>query len=1140
MIIMRYSLVGFVFILLAGMIAAAAADVQTGVVLWNGKPLPGAALSIKCGSDAIETSTDESGHFEVGGIPSAPCKYAVSLFGFATEEKEAAVSSDSLVFDLKLQKHSGTSAATEATAAPNGPPLPGGPGRGGFPGMPSPPNGVPPGPASGTPGRPGPAAQGPAGFQSLSLVQNGTGGTGNDNAALFQQLAGAGASSDQLGGASQAFMVNGTLSNGVLSQSGDAASIGATMGAIFGGPPGTQNSGSAAQGGAGTQASGFGGPGGPGGGGGFGPPGGGGPGGPGGGPGGPGGPPPGMGGRGGGPNGRTVFGNGAAKAFELPWIVTFNYNFGNSALNARPYSLATSFAGQTPAKAATANNGFGATVGGATRIPKTKLRIPNGFWILNYNGQRNRTGSDLISTVPTAAERTGDFSAVTQSIYSSGNIPFAGNVIPQSLISAQARGLLAYIPAATGQGTTNNFEMIRSNPNNSDTLSVLYSQPLTKKDRITMNLSHQSRQSSTVQSFGYIDPTTGSGGSLSLGYSRTLSSTTTNNLSLSLNRNVTNNLSYFSNGANVAGALGISGVLATPATYGPPTINFANFTTLTDGTPSANHATTYGLTDSLSHTHGKHSLGFGYTISRPLSNQLMANNARGTFTFTGVNTQQVGSNGLPVQGTGYDLADFLLGQPYQASVANYLNGNDMFYFRQTTMAAYATDDYRLSSRLTLNLGLRWELYQPQTEKYGHLANLDLSADGKNVAVVLPGGTSSYSRGSWPSGLINTDYRLLEPRLGLAWRPFTFRQVVIRAGYGVYYNGSSLRQFGTELAAQPPFVQTVSQTDSETNPLTLANGFTAPASTDILNTYGVSRDYRPARAQQWNFILQNTFKKNYVLQLSYNGTKGTGLDVLEGPNRAAPGDPSTAQSRLPISYATAFTYDSSLGSSIKNSATIQLTRRFATGFGGVASYTLSKAIDDSSTLGAGVVQIEGDLKAERGLSNSDQRHQIQIQTNYQTFATNNRKENWWKIVRNWQFFNTLSVNSGTPFTATVADDSSGTGIVGAARAEATGLSVSGGNGHHFNPAAFAVPATGTYGDAGRNTIPGIWNFSLNSSIMRSFLLGERRVLTFQVSANNPVNHPSITGINTVIGTINSGLPQTAGQMRTVTATLRVNF
>ena len=394
----------------------------------------------------------------------------------------------------------------------------------------------------------------------------------------------------------------------------------------------------------------------------------------------------------------------------------------------------------------------------------------------------------------------------------------------------------------------------------------------------------------------------------------------------------------------------------------------------------------------------------------------------------------------------------------------------------------------------------------------------------------------------PSGLINPDYRMFEPQIGFAWKPWSKRALVLRGGYGIRYNGQALQQQGNKLAIQPPFVSTVNLSSTTTPSLTLLTGLDATPAGTIANTYGIDQNYKPAMAQQWNAIAQYTLGRSYVVQLSYFGTKGTDLDVLLGPNRATPGPAATASSRVPIANAVStIQFDESVGTSIFHSGSAQLTRRFARGLSGSATYVLQKSIDDSSTLGGGVVQIENNIQAERALSPGIPHQTFGINFNYQTLATN-QKSNWyWNAVRGWILFGSYNLTSGSPFTATVSGDPSGTGIVGSARADATGLPVENGSGF-FNPAAFTTVALGTYGNAGRDTIPGIWNFTMNASMQRSFRIGERRRLQLTFGTSNPLNHPSITGISTVIGsqTLVPGTPTSAGAMRSVTANTRFTF
>ena len=457
----------------------------------------------------------------------------------------------------------------------------------------------------------------------------------------------------------------------------------------------------------------------------------------------------------------------------------------------------------------------------------------------------------------------------------------------------------------------------------------------------------------------------------------------------------------------------------------------------------------------------------------------------------------------------------------------------------------------MRANLSLNLGVRYEYFAPLTEKYNRLANLDIAPGFSGVAVVTPDAIGPYS-GKFSNGLVDPDKNNVSPRIAVAWKPWPKKDLLIRSGYGIYYNGSIFNQFPARLASQPPFAQSSTLTTSTTVPLTLATGFIAqPVRQTILNTYAIARGYLTGYAQTWNLSVQKGLPRSLVIEGTYLGTKGTRLDIERSPNRAAPGSPLSAEERRRIGNAVGFTYESAEGNSIYHSGNIRLTRRFRRGVSANLSYTYSKSIDNASTFGGGgatVAQNDQDLHAERGLSSFDRRHVLAL--NYVltspfgqngSFHSDNALTN--KLLQDWTISGSVNAGSGSPFTARVLgnqSNSGGTGSVGSGRADATGVAIDQGSGY-FNPLAFAVPKAGFFGTAGRNTILGPSTFTTNIGVSRSFRMGDdRRRLEFRVDSSNFVNSVNITGIGTVLNANNYGLATNAAGMRTVSMSLRFRF
>ena len=1085
-------------LLIALFLTSAALEAQSGIVKSGNQPIPGATVTATIGARKLVTITGADGRYAFRAARSGACTIEVRMFGFEPATRKTDCAGNATI-DFALQLTPSPIVERMARFAARG--------------------------------------QG-AGNPLETQLQN----------ELNASETGSTAPSSTDGqSTSEAFQISGSLSQG-LAPNAQADFIPLLiMGGALGGPGGP--------GGPGGEFGGQGGP--PGGGPGFG-----GPGGPGGGPGGPGGRGGGFGGPGG-FRGRWERARGNRRPGERgPAFGNFRRpsqihgmaygTLDNSALNANPFSIT----GQVVPQPAYASARFGFLLGGPLVIPKI-VKAPSTFFFLNYRAMRSRQPYSAVETLPTAAERAGDFSQALESsgpvqIFSPGtNTPFPNNVIPSSMLNPISAKLMAYIPLPNQPGLTNNYQYLASPANNSDDVAGRVMRNIGKNDRLAYHLAYQRRDGSSAQPFAFFDTTSGYGIQTDLMWIHNFTPTTILSSRVDFNRNRNQTTPFFANGTNVAAELGIEGTSSNPLDYGPPDLNFTNFGALGDGNPALTRNQNQHLTESVVLSRGKHTLLLGAQYGRNDMSTETQQNGRGTFNFTGEATSELGANGLPVASTGFDFADFLLGAPQSASIQY----SPAMYFVQNTWSGYVVDDWKVSANLTLNLGLRYEFFAPLQEKYNEMANLDIAPGFSNVAVVSPTVPGPYS-GAFPAGLINPDYRNFSPRVGLAWKvPFIKRSTIVRAGYGIYYNGQAYIPFALKLAQQPqppglpPFAVSESVNTSAANPLTLANGLVSVSPLAITNTFAVDRYYRTPYAQTWDLTIQHDLGRGFFMEVGYLGTKGTRLDVLTLPNEGPPG--STFGSGTQLGNATGFTYDAPIGDSTFNALQTHLMRRFRGGFSMNAHYTFAKSIDDASSFGGvgnTVAQNWLDLAAERGLSSFDRRHVLNLNLIYTSpFGNPNSRfaSSGWagRALRNWTISGGITAESGTPLTARVLGNGvelAQTGGVGSLRADATGESLATSSGF-FNLAAFAVPPLGSFGDAGRNTIPGPGLFSMNTAFGRSFQFGDtRRRLEFRLEANNILNHVSYTNFGTVVNSVNYGLATNAAAMRTVSAVMRFRF
>jgi len=1084
-----------------------------GTIKTGNLPLPGATVTATQGGTAQVATTDDRGVFHFADLADGVWSIEVRMLGFEAITREVGVAAGAPPpeWQMKFQTESALLAALGGAAE-----------------APKPRAAT----APQTPQRPS--------FQRLDVTQSSNSAASTTEGAIkSEEIA------DLTQNAANSFIVQGSMSSAAgLPQQNDWGPRGMDGGPGMMGPGGPGMGGPGPDGamaGAGGRGGGPGG--GPGGGG--PPPGGGGPGGGpgggfGGGRGGPGGPEGGPGGRGGGPPGGApdwmrgpnalAFGNGRRDPRNM-YQFGANFSLDNSALDARSFSVT----GADVGKPAYAAGRGGVNFGGPLRIPKLVSADKHILFSINYEFQRNHTGTTSNPVnMPTALERSGDFSQTLLLgspvvIYDPATgVPFPNDRIPTSRISSTATALLKYFPNPDLPFATRNYQTSLNGLNHNQNLNSRVSNiRIGSNDRLNGGVGYQQSSSVTPNLFQFIDTGSGRGINANVSWSHSFTRKLTNSLNYTFSRMTQQSNPYFAGRENVADELGILGTSQQSSNWGPPNLSFTNYGSLSDGNYSLNRNQTSSLGDSLAWTHGVHNFTFGGDYRRQQFNQLSDNNGRGAYSFDGSATSGY-ANGIAQTGTGYDLADFLLGEPTTSSIRY---GNPDKYFRGALYDGFINDDWRIAPRFSLVFGLRYEYQSPESELYNRLVNLQISPGWSAVTAVVP-------------AHINPDRNNFSPRLGFAWRPLTKGSLVVRGGFGMYYNTSVYNVIAGNMAQQPPFAASLSASGSTSDPLNLQTGFLAASSAAGASTYALDPNYRVGYAQTWNLTVQHDLPFSMFGTIGYLGTKGTRLDQQFIPNSVAPG---AVESLLPHN----FIYETSNGDSIYHAAQFQLNRRFHSGFMWRASYQFSKSIDNAGTGGRGqgntpVAQNWLDLAAERGLSSFDNRHNLNLQLQYSSGMgiAGGTLINGWKgaLLKDWTVTNSFNLHSGNPFTATVGGNRSqlsGTAVSNTVRAEATGLAIDAA-GDLFNTAAFTQPAAGTWGDAGRNTIPGPTIFSMDSSLGRIFRFGERRSADLQIQTQNVLNHVTITSWGTVLGSSTYGLASNAAAMRKVTVSLRFRF
>jgi trimeric autotransporter adhesin len=708
-------------------------------------------------------------------------------------------------------------------------------------------------------------------------------------------------------------------------------------------------------------------------------------------------------------------------------------------------------------------------------------------------------------------------------------------------------------------GNTNAPPSLRQNIN----VSYNYSHAASDQRNIFLPLGGATETDGNAVNLGY-----------TIGYGRL-----SNNASVNWNRLNTEVRNYFTNtSTNPSAEAGLnipnnSGGFANPDFYnGLPSIEISHYQSLTNTTPSQLINQTIAFSDFVAWRHKQHNLRVGFDVRRVHADSIGGNNPLGSFSFTGYATSSPSDQvqSLGGQDSGDAFADFLLGLPNSTSIQA---GLYKTYLRENVYDWYVLDDWRVKSNITLNYGLRYEYFGPYSEKNNRLVNLYPTPNGPlPYEVVMPGNGNQ-------AGLVNPDHTMYAPRIGIAYRPKNSgitKDTVIRGGYSIMYNTGQYATFARNLSHEPPFAATQNNSayaPTTTSPtpvptgctttqsaytgqgvtrpattanFTLTNGFGCAASAyQIQNNWAVDPNYRLGMVQLYNMNLQRTIPLGIVLNFGYTGAKGTNLDVVGSPNVNPTGV--TTPGIAP------FDWEESAAGSHSNALVVSAQKRQAKGIAMGFTYTYSHTIDNASGVGGQIgtpVQNLYRLDLEEGNSSFDQRHNLTGNWLIELpFGPNRKYLNkggfWAYAFDGFSLSGTFTFATGTYLTPTYSNSQSEAAAAGTFtqrpdRNFSVPIKGPGTLKDWFNTDAFTAPATGAYGTASQGSIEGPGTVSVNSSLSRTFNMGETRSLEARVTASNVFNTVQYSGVSADKSSFNFGQVTSAAAMRSLLVQMRYRF
>lgn len=833
----------------------------------------------------------------------------------------------------------------------------------------------------------------------------------------------------------------------------------------------------------------------------------------------------------------------------------------NDALDARNF-----FAAQ---KAPLRLNQFGGALGGPILKDKT-------HFFASWEQTRENTGSTSVQTVPTLLQRQGNFSNTLDAagrvipIYDPETTvdrvrqPFPGNIIPPNRIDPVALAMVPYWPQPNQQGTitgANNFTANGSNKFVRNIVVARVDHQFSQKDQVMVRyyINDSDTDNRGVYGIPESDPnavlSANQNSSILGSYIHLFQPTLINDFRVTRLRRFGGSQSYVL-GEDFPGQFGLRGV----SDEAFPIMNITGFGGLGREPFRRNRRPSDDVQflDSLSWFRGKHAFKFGGEYRRGYFNDNRDLSSSGQFSFTPAISGQPG-----VANSGNALASFLLGEVNGASTQR----PDEINSRSSYWSVFVQDDYRVTERLSLNLGLRWEVNMPRTEDDNRMNSFDTTAI--NPVSGTPGVITFAGRNGVPRTAFDPDYNNFGPRFGFAWTLPGKRATVIRGGAGIFFGEIVSNIIGTAAALGfSTDVDVVSREPGIVSAMRLREGFPSqprvpvdelgpgfgavPVGTAPTTSVTFFERYRPTPYSiQYNLNLQHELRENLVVEAGYLANLShrlTANDLTVNQVRPELAGPGNAQVRRPYpQFSGVSVINPPVGNSTYHAMTLKAERRYASGFTFLGHYTFAKFIDDVTSFSeygnaAGYMDAYN-RRLDKSISGNDIRHRAVVSGVYSlpTF-TQHRLLNF--VAGGWRTGVIASFQSGPPFT--VLNNTNDTNVfpAGTVRPDIVGNPALSSEertlSRWFDTSAFVAPAPFRFGTAPRSVLRGPGVTNIDFSLTKIFPITERIRTEFRGEFFNLLNHANFNAPGATRGTPAFGVINSARDPRRIQLALRVTF